>query len=151
MTNLGAKVAKRTIKMWTISLYKSFFKNILLYINGRTSKTRSVHPYVFTRTVYFDWICIFFNKLVFIEKYDRKYQWLYPNFNFCNYCVCHRWVKAYKSRVLISLNHSCYALVDDDTKTLVLRLLVHTPMISGDQFNIPLNWNSDITACTSDI
>ena len=35
----------------------SFFKKKLLYMNVRVSKIRSVHTYVMTRTVYFDWIC----------------------------------------------------------------------------------------------
>ena len=57
LTNLGAKSAKRSAKMWTIRFYKSFFKNILLYIRSRLSKIRSVHTYVMARTVYFGWIC----------------------------------------------------------------------------------------------
>ena len=33
--------------MWTVNFYKSFFKNILLYMSSRLSKIRSVHRYVF--------------------------------------------------------------------------------------------------------
>ena len=36
---------------------KDLFKNILLHINGRPSKIRSVHTYAMTWTVYFYWIC----------------------------------------------------------------------------------------------
>ena len=47
--------------MWTINLYKSFSKNILLYMmSSRLSKIRSVHTYVMPWTVYFGWICTFF-------------------------------------------------------------------------------------------
>ena len=50
LTNLDAKCSKRSVKMWTTNSYMSFFKNILLYMNGgRLSKIRSVHTYV---TVY---------------------------------------------------------------------------------------------------
>ena len=58
LTNLKAKGAKRSVKMWTINFYKIFFKNIFLYMNSQLSKIRSVHTYFMTRTVYFDWICI---------------------------------------------------------------------------------------------
>ena len=42
LTNLDAKGAKRSAKMWATNFYKSFFKNILLYMNGRLSKIPSV-------------------------------------------------------------------------------------------------------------
>ena len=45
LTNFDAKGAKRSLKMWTKNFYESFFKNILLYMNGRLSKIRSVHRY----------------------------------------------------------------------------------------------------------
>ena len=32
--------------MWTLSVYKSFFKNTLLYMNSWLSNVRSVHTYV---------------------------------------------------------------------------------------------------------
>ena len=35
-------------------IHQLLFKNILLYMNGRQSKIRSVHMYVITRTFYFD-------------------------------------------------------------------------------------------------
>ena len=57
LTNLDAKGAKRSVKMWTTNFHKSYNKNILLYTNVGLSKIRSVHTYVMTRTVYFDWIC----------------------------------------------------------------------------------------------
>ena len=57
MTNLGAKGAKRSVKMWTTNFYRSFWKNILLYMSSRLSKIRSEHTYVMPRTVYFGWIC----------------------------------------------------------------------------------------------
>ena len=42
-TNLDAKGAKRSAKVWATNFYQIFFKNILLYMNGRLSKIRSVH------------------------------------------------------------------------------------------------------------
>ena len=45
------KGAKRSVKMWNINFYKSYFKNVLLYRNGR------LYTYIIPRTVYFDWIC----------------------------------------------------------------------------------------------
>ena len=57
LTNVDAKGAKRSVKMWTANFYKNVFKNILLYMNGRLSKTHSVHTYVIPRTVYFDCFC----------------------------------------------------------------------------------------------
>ena len=40
LTNLDAKGAKRSVKMWATNFYKSFFRNVLLYMNGRLSKIR---------------------------------------------------------------------------------------------------------------
>ena len=48
---------RRSVKMWTKTFFKRFFKNILLYMNGRLSKIRSVHTYAMPRTVCFGWIC----------------------------------------------------------------------------------------------
>ena len=45
LTNFNAKGAKRSVKMWATNFCKSFFKNILLYMNGRLSKICSVHTY----------------------------------------------------------------------------------------------------------
>ena len=45
LTDLDAKGAKRSVKMWATNFYKSLFKNILLYMNCRLSKIRSVHTY----------------------------------------------------------------------------------------------------------
>ena len=45
ITNLNAKGAKRSMKMWAINFYKRFFKNILLLMNGLRSKIRSAHTY----------------------------------------------------------------------------------------------------------
>ena len=42
--------------MWAI--YKSSFKNILLYMNGRLSKIRSLHTYVMHQMFYFERYCI---------------------------------------------------------------------------------------------
>ena len=47
----------RSVKMYTTNFYKSFSKNILLYMSSWVSKTSSVHTYVMIRTVYFGWIC----------------------------------------------------------------------------------------------
>ena len=55
--DLDAQRAKRSVKMWTTTFYKSFFKNILLFMRSQLSKTRSVHTYAMPRTVYFGWIC----------------------------------------------------------------------------------------------
>ena len=41
LTNLDAKGAKRSVKTWTTNFYKSFPKNIWLYISSRLSKIRS--------------------------------------------------------------------------------------------------------------
>ena len=57
LTNLDAKGAKRSLKMWNTSFCKSFFKNIALKMNGGLSKIRSVHTYVMRRTGYFGCIC----------------------------------------------------------------------------------------------
>ena len=46
LTNLDVKGAKRSAKMWAVHFYNSFFKNILLQMNGELSKIRSVHKYV---------------------------------------------------------------------------------------------------------
>ena len=53
VTNLDAKGAKRSVKMWTTTFYKSFSNNILLNMSRRLSKIRSVHTYAMPRTVYF--------------------------------------------------------------------------------------------------
>ena len=45
-TNLDAKGVKRSAKILATNFYKSFWKNIFLYINGGLSKIRSVHTYV---------------------------------------------------------------------------------------------------------
>ena len=49
--------------MWTTSLCKSLFKNILSNMNFLLSKIRSVHTYVMPWTVYFGWICIYFKAI----------------------------------------------------------------------------------------
>ena len=58
--------------MWTTNFYRSFSKNMLLYMSSRLSKIRSVHTYAMPRTVYFGSICIqfsnFFSKTLFIEQ-----------------------------------------------------------------------------------
>ena len=44
LINLDAKGAKRSVKMWAINFYMSFYENSLLYINdGQLSKFCSVH------------------------------------------------------------------------------------------------------------
>ena len=43
ITNLSAKDAKRSVKMWTTSFCNNFCKNILLNLNGRLQKIRLVH------------------------------------------------------------------------------------------------------------
>ena len=45
LTNLYAKGAKISVKMWANKFFQKFFKNILLHINGWLSKIRSVHAY----------------------------------------------------------------------------------------------------------
>ena len=55
---MDAKGAKRSVKMLTTNFYKSFSKNILLYMSIRLSKIRTVHTYAMHRTVYFGWICM---------------------------------------------------------------------------------------------
>ena len=57
-TNLDAKGAKSSIKIWSVNYYKSLFENIQLHLKGQQSKIRSVYTFALTRTVYFDWICI---------------------------------------------------------------------------------------------
>ena len=53
LTNFDVKCVKRSVKMWTTHFYKSFSKNILLYMSSRLSKIRSLHMYIMPRTVYF--------------------------------------------------------------------------------------------------
>ena len=62
--------------MWTTTFFKSCFKNILSYMNGRLSKICSVHTYVMPRTVYFGWICRFYLVAIqnFLVKYDYNYH-----------------------------------------------------------------------------
>ena len=38
-------VLNRVTQMWATNFYKSFFKNMFLYMNGRLSQIRSVHTY----------------------------------------------------------------------------------------------------------
>ena len=42
LTNLDVKGAKRSAQMWATKFFESFFKNILLHMNGRRSNIRSV-------------------------------------------------------------------------------------------------------------
>ena len=61
--------------MSTISFYKTFFKNILLYMSSRLSKIRLVHTHVMARTVYFGWICMsnrMFSRLSIMIHWDWK-------------------------------------------------------------------------------
>ena len=39
---MGVKGVKRSLKIWTTNLFKSIFKNILLYMNGWLSKIRTL-------------------------------------------------------------------------------------------------------------
>ena len=43
---MDVKGAKRSVKVGATHFYNSFFKNILLHMNGGLSKIRSVHMYV---------------------------------------------------------------------------------------------------------
>ena len=45
LTNLDAKCAKRSVKMWGTNFYKIFSPISFLYLNGGLSKIRSVHTY----------------------------------------------------------------------------------------------------------
>ena len=45
LTNLNAECTKRSVKIWAINYYKNFLLNILMHMNGRWSKIRSVHTY----------------------------------------------------------------------------------------------------------
>ena len=56
--------------MWTTTFFKSFFKNILFYMNSWLSKIRSVYTYVMPLTVYFGLICI----LVIPRLYKHTYN-----------------------------------------------------------------------------
>ena len=71
LTNLGAKGAKRTVKMKTTNICKSFFKNILLYTNGRMSKfgqyKRMLYP---RRFILVESVLLFF--LSFLSFSDRE-------------------------------------------------------------------------------
>ena len=40
LTNLDAKGAKRSVKMWATNFYKSYFKNILLYMSIEQSAVK---------------------------------------------------------------------------------------------------------------
>ena len=68
-----AKGLKRSVKMWSTNFYKSFSKNILLYMSSRLSKIRSVHTYVRPRTVYFGWICIIGIGNVFLRLRNHQF------------------------------------------------------------------------------
>ena len=80
--------AKRSVKMWSTTFYKNFFKNISLYMSSRLSIIRSLHTYGMPRTVYFGWICIgapteviFASRLMKcpqeFEQFARKKRWKY--------------------------------------------------------------------------
>ena len=45
LTNLNVKGAKRSVKMRATNFYKSCFRNILCFMNGRRSNIRLVHTY----------------------------------------------------------------------------------------------------------
>jgi len=90
LTNMDAKGAKRSVKMWTKNFYKSFSKNMLLHMSSRLSKIRSVHTYVIPRTVYFGWICSSIFRIcsernsmaIYHIIYEVKNTWLHM-FNKC--------------------------------------------------------------------
>ena len=94
LTNFEAKGAKRRVKMWNTNFYKNFSKNILLYMNSRLSKIRSVHTYVMTRTVYFGWICIYF----YLEK------------NVCGVSATIRRTNSITNQMVISKSTNWYGL-----------------------------------------
>ena len=60
-----------------MNFYKSFSKNILLYMSRRLSKIRSVHTYVMPRTVYFGWICMKY--FGFIKDIFFSFNWKFTN------------------------------------------------------------------------
>ena len=62
-TNLDAKGAKRSVKMWHSNFYKNFVKIILLYMNSGLSNIRSLHTYVMHRIFYFERYCILSNNV----------------------------------------------------------------------------------------
>ena len=46
LTDLGAKCAKRSVKIWNANFYKSLFKYILLYMNGQLTVKNSFRSHV---------------------------------------------------------------------------------------------------------
>ena len=48
------------IRVFRRIIIQFFFKSILLFVNSRLSKIRSVRAYVMSRTVYFGWICMYY-------------------------------------------------------------------------------------------
>ena len=62
--------------MWSKNFYRSFFKNIFLYMSSRLSKIRPEHTYAMPRTVYFGWICKAFVYLYsfFCTRYSLMYK-----------------------------------------------------------------------------
>ena len=80
LTNLDANGVKRSLKVWAVNFYKSFFKNTLLFTKCGPSKTWSVHTYVMHRMVYFERYCTWyffknnfhvFSALVLKGKFDN--------------------------------------------------------------------------------
>ena len=57
LANLDTKCAKRSVKMWAINFYKSFSKKILLLMNGRWSKIRSLNSYGVSLIPFFATFC----------------------------------------------------------------------------------------------
>ena len=86
----------KPLKVKSQNFYKRFFKNVLLYMNGRLSKIRSIHTYVIPRTVYFDWICItlFYCEVLLKEQLRlflliRQIIWSLYFFQFHEQLICY--------------------------------------------------------------
>ena len=71
MTNFGVKGAKRSVKMWTTNFYRSFCKNILLYMSSRPPKFRLLHTNV---VLWIHW-CVA-NCIVYLDKLSHSIIYL---------------------------------------------------------------------------
>ena len=80
LTNLNVKGAKRSVKMRGTNFYRSFFKNMMFFMNGRRKKNRSVHtygvswiPFIATFCRYLTSLCYFWHLLNF-QKHSISTQ-----------------------------------------------------------------------------
>ena len=89
LTNLNVKCDKRSVKIWTINLWKCFFKNILSYINGWLSKICLVQTFGVSYIIIFASFCMLSIIGIWLNELEFRLLSLWNQFS--SLCLLMMW------------------------------------------------------------